>query len=55
MAMTPNGFAGWLDTYGRAWESRDPQAAANLLTEDGTYQVTPFVEPMRGRQAILEY
>jgi uncharacterized protein (TIGR02246 family) len=55
MGMTPNAFARWLDTYGRAWESRDSQAAADLFTEDGTYQVTPFVEPMRGRQAILEY
>jgi hypothetical protein len=55
MAMTPNAFARWLDAYGRAWESRDPQAAADLFTEDGSYQVTPFLEPMRGRQAILEY
>jgi uncharacterized protein (TIGR02246 family) len=55
MGMTPNAFASWLDAYGRAWTSRDPQAAADLFAEDGTYQVTPFVEPMRGRQAILDY
>jgi len=55
MGMTSNAFASWLDAYRRAWESRDPQAAADLFAEDGTYQVTPFVEPMRGRQAILEY
>jgi len=53
--MTPNTFASWLDAYGRAWTSRDPQAAANLFAEDGTYQVTPFVEPMRGKLAILDY
>jgi uncharacterized protein (TIGR02246 family) len=53
--MTPMAFASWLDAYGRAWQNRDPQAAADLFSEDGTYQVTPFVEPMRGRQAILEY
>ena len=55
MSMTTNAFASWLDAYGRAWTSRDPQAAASLFTEDGTYQVTPFVEPMRGRQAIFDY
>ncbi len=48
-------FKSWMDAYGRAWESRDPQAAADLFTEDGTYQVTPFLEPIRGRQGIFEY
>jgi SnoaL-like domain len=55
MSMTANAFVSWLDSYGQAWESRDPQAAANLFAEEGTYQVTPFVEPMRGRPAILAY
>jgi len=55
MAMTLQGFDDWLDAYGRAWESRNPQAAADLYAEDGTYQVTPFLEPMRGKQAILKY
>ena len=48
-------FESWLTAYGRAWEARDAQAAAALYAEDGTYQITPFVEPLRGRQAILEY
>ncbi len=48
-------FKTWLEAYGRAWRDRNPQAAADLFTEDGTYQVTPFLEPMRGRPAILEY
>jgi hypothetical protein len=34
---------------------RNAQAAADLFREDGTYQVTPFVEPMRGRRAIFDY
>jgi uncharacterized protein (TIGR02246 family) len=55
MPMTLQAFDDWLDSYGRAWESRNPQASADLYAEDGTYQVTPFVEPIRGRQAILEY
>jgi hypothetical protein len=45
----------WLEAYGCAWMGRDAQAAANLFAEDGTYQVTPFVEPMQGRSAILDY
>jgi hypothetical protein len=53
--MEQAAFKSWLEAYGRAWQERNPQAAANLFTEDGTYQVTPFVEPMRGRLAILEY
>jgi hypothetical protein len=36
-------------------EKRKPQAATDLFRDDGTYQVTPFVEPMRGRTAIYEY
>ena len=48
-------FKDWLDAYGRAWVNRDAQAAAQLYAEDGTYQVTPFVAPLCGRQKILEY
>ena len=55
MPMTRGSFSAWLEKYGRAWETGDAQAAAELYAEDGTYQVTPFVEPMRGRAAILDY
>jgi hypothetical protein len=48
-------FNNWLDAYGRAWEARDPRAAAELYAADGTYQVTPFVEPLRGHEAIFDY
>jgi len=48
-------FKSWLDAYGQAWERRDAQAATELFAMDGAYQVTPFVEPLRGREAILEY
>jgi hypothetical protein len=34
---------------------RDPEAAAALYASEGTYQVTPFQEPMRGRKAIFDY
>jgi len=39
----------------KRWENRNPEAATALFTESGTYQVTPFLEPMRGRNAIFEY
>jgi SnoaL-like domain len=55
MDHDPVAFKSWLDAYGHAWESRNPEAATALFTEDGTYQVTPFLEPMRGRKAIYEY
>jgi len=45
----------WLEAYGSAWRDRNPQAAASLYAEDGSYQVTPFLEAMRGHAAILEY
>jgi hypothetical protein len=53
--MEPAAFKSWLEAYGRAWQDRNAQAAADLFAQDGTYQITPFVEPMRGRPAILEY
>lgn len=53
--MNRTAFESWLEGYGRAWSDRDAQAAADLFTEDGTYQVTPFVDAMRGRPAIFEY
>jgi ketosteroid isomerase-like protein len=45
----------WLESYGRAWMQRDAQAAAELYTENATYQVTPFSDPLQGRPAILDY
>jgi hypothetical protein len=46
---------GWLDAYGRAWEQRSPDAAAEIFSEDATYHETPFSEGMRGRDAIRAY
>jgi hypothetical protein len=48
-------FKSWLDAYGGAWENRNPEGATALFAEDGMYQVTPFLEPMRGSKAIFEY
>ena len=53
--MELNAFQSWLERYGRAWMERNPQAAADLFAEDGTYQVTPFLGPIRCRSAIFDY
>jgi hypothetical protein len=44
----------WLDAYGKAWEERDPEAAAQLFAEDAVYQWGPFGRRLRGRPVIRE-
>ncbi len=48
-------FESWLSAYKRAWEARDPEAAADLFTAEASYYETPFEEPVRGRDGILNY
>ena len=51
--MTETELNDWLEKYGRAWTKQDPDAAASIFAEDGTYAWGPFKEPIRGREAIL--
>lgn len=53
--MDRDTFHTWINALGRAWETRDAAAAADLFTEDATYQENPFDEPLRGRDAIRRY
>jgi hypothetical protein len=48
-------FEKWLAAYKHAWETRDPEAAGKIFTEDATYQVTPFQEPNARREGIMAY
>jgi ketosteroid isomerase-like protein len=48
------GLTEWLDAYGRAWEERDADAAAELFTDDALYQWGPFGRRLRGRPMIRE-
>ena len=48
-------FAAWLDSYKRAWEARDPAAAAALFTPDASYREMPFEPPIEGAAAIAAY
>ena len=41
-----------MDAYGRAYEGRDPDAAARLFTDDATYQWGPFGDLLRGPDEI---
>lgn len=45
----------FLATYKQAWETRDPDLAANLFTRDAHYWETPFGEPIVSREAIRAY
>jgi len=45
----------WLEGYRVAWESRDPEAAAALFTEDATYLEDPYAEPFHGRDGVRDY
>lgn len=53
--MTEQEFRSWLDAYGRAWETRDADAAVALFTEDLEYYETPFGTPFRGRDELRDY
>lgn len=45
----------WLEGYRVAWESRDPEAAAALFTEDASYREEPYAEPFHGRDGVRDY
>jgi ketosteroid isomerase-like protein len=53
--MDTNTFAAWVAALGKAWETKDAAAAADLFAEDATYQEDSFAPPMRGRDAIRAY
>ncbi len=45
----------FLETYARAWETRDAELVLTLFTEQATYQEDPFDEPIRRRDGIRAY
>jgi len=53
--MDRSTFSTWVETLGRAWTTQNPRLAADLFTEDATYQENPFDPPLHGRPAILKY
>ena len=45
-------FELWLLAYQKAWESRDPQAAARIFSDDCEYYWTPLDMPARGPASV---
>jgi hypothetical protein len=45
----------WLEGYKDAWETLAPEKAAQLFTEDASYQVDPYSAPHLGREGVREY
>jgi uncharacterized protein (TIGR02246 family) len=48
------GLVEWMAGYERAWASNDPDQIGALFTDDALYFTTPFREPWRGRQEIVD-
>ncbi len=53
--MTIHDFQQWLNGYGIAWMTGDPDAVVQLFAADAAYYETPFDEPMVGAEAIRRY
>jgi uncharacterized protein (TIGR02246 family) len=51
--MKRSDLESWMDAYVLAWATNQPQAVADLFTEDARYYTHPFREPWRGRDAIV--
>jgi hypothetical protein len=45
----------WLEAYRKAWEERDPDAAAALFTDGAPYREQPYDEPFIGPQGVRDY
>ncbi|HEX4059306.1 MAG TPA: nuclear transport factor 2 family protein [Galbitalea sp.] len=48
-----NAVNDWMADYRKAWESNDPSEIGALFTDDALYYSEPFIEPSRGREAII--
>ena len=52
--LTTEAVQAWLDRYVEAWRSNDPAQIRALFAEDATYAYTPWDEPLRGPDAIVD-
>ena len=53
--LTVEKLESWLKAYEQAWEMLDADKAAQLFTEDATYQDDPYKDPHVGRKDIHKY
>jgi len=54
-SLTTEKVEAWLEGYKMAWETLDPDKAAELFTSDATYQEDPYSDPFLGQKGIHEY
>ena len=51
----PSPITQWAESYARAWVELDPEAAADLFSEDASYRSFIFDEPHVGRDGVRAY
>ena len=52
--MTHDDVQRWLDAYVAAWRTYDPVAIGELFAADVSYRYYPYVDPIIGRDALVE-
>jgi ketosteroid isomerase-like protein len=52
--MTHDEVHRWLNGYIDAWRRNERQAIVDLFSEDATYSYGPYLQPIRGREAIAD-
>lgn len=54
MDITKDQIQRWFTKLGKAWENRDPQAAASLFAENVQYYESPFSDPCANWDEVLQ-
>lgn len=52
--MTKQDFYTWADKFFKAWASLDPDVALSLLSKDVEYYESPFSEPCKNWQDVVD-
>ncbi len=52
--MTQQQFKNWLENLKRAWETKNPNAAVDLVAEKFLWYETPFDKPLKNKNEILK-
>lgn len=47
-------FEAWIAAYERAWRTAGTQPLAELFSEDASYRMSPYAQPVHGLEAIGE-
>jgi len=52
--MTKESFTSWLEKLKMAWEGKNPEGAPNLCAENFIWYETPFTDPIKTKENLLE-